>query len=147
MSDPVLIAISAIIVLFFVMLVIKRLVSWQMCVICMSVSGVWMIGLVLYMLGMFDHAVVLAVLMGQSVVGVYYAVEKRVSRSLQLFRLPFLLTLTTCVFVVLGVVQDILIVSLFLVVLWMIFWIVYAYRSHPRIRKIVDRIIACCRDW
>ena len=60
---------------FFLLLGIKSLFKKKLeklCVICASVSLTWIFLLILYFLGKFEDLVVIALLMGGSVVGLYY---------------------------------------------------------------------------
>lgn len=134
-------------VLFVGLLVIKSISKWKFCVICTSVSVTWMALLVLYWLGLFDQPVIIAVLMGQSIVGSYYFLEKTSRESLHIFRLPLLLTLTLAAFVALGVTADLNYGLSLLAALWVVWSLLYLYRQNPRTRIVVDRIIACCKDW
>jgi len=133
--------------LFVLLLVIKKYTPWQFCVICASVSLTWVSLLVLYWFALFTDPVLIAVLMGQSVVGIYYLLEKKIPKSLLLFRFPFFLTATTLVFAMLGYISSMMWPVLFLVVLWSITSILYAYTRHPRVRRIVSELMACCKNW
>jgi hypothetical protein len=146
MSDPALVLL-VIAVLFVVLLIVKSITGWKFCVICTSVSVTWIALLVLYWLGLFDQPVIVAVLMGQSVMGLYYLLEKRSNEQLHVFRLPLLLTLTLAAFVVLGASTDLVYSLSLLAVLWAVLSLLYSYRENPKTRIVVDRIIACCRDW
>jgi len=134
-------------VLFVGLLIIKSITRWAFCVICTSVSVTWMTLLILHWLGLFDQPMIVAVLMGQSVVGVYYFLEKKTNDELHIFRLPLLLTLTLAAFVALGVTTDLVYGLSLLAVLWVVLSLLYLYRENPKTRIVVDRIIACCRDW
>jgi hypothetical protein len=138
---------GAIILLFVVLLAIKKITQLRFCVICASISLIWMSLLVLQRLGLFDNLVLIAVLMGGSIVGIYYWLEKKVREQLHLFRLPVLLSLMFLAYVLLGAVDDALSTIGLLGVLWVIFGFLYAYQSNNKVHNIVARIIACCRDW
>jgi predicted neutral ceramidase superfamily lipid hydrolase len=146
MSEPVLV-LSVIAVLFVGMLVLKSITKWKFCVICASVSTMWMALLVLYWLGRFDQPVIIAVLMGQSVVGLYYFLEKNTAEALHIFRLPLLLTLTLVAFVALGATIDLQEGVGLLAAIWGVLSLLYLYRQNPKTKIVVDRIIACCKDW
>jgi len=146
MSDPVLVLV-VIAVLFVVLLIIKNITQWKFCVICVSVSVTWMALLVLYWLGMFEQPVIIAVLMGQTIVGLYYFLEKWTSEALHLFRLPLLLTLTLAAFVALDVTADLVYSLSLLTSIWAVLALLYFYRQSPKTKNVVDRIIACCKDW
>lgn len=146
MSYPVLVLL-VITVLVVGLLVIKSISAWKFCVMCTSVSITWMALLVAYWLGLFDQPVIIAILMGQSIVGSYYFLEKKTKESLHIFRLPLLLTLTLAAFVALGVTTDLNYGLSLLAALWVVLSLLYLYRQNPRTRIVVDRIIACCKDW
>jgi hypothetical protein len=145
-SDSVLVLLG-ISVLFVGLLIIKGISKWRFCVICTSVSITWMTLLVLYWLGVFDQPVIIAVLMGQSIVGLYYLLEKKTREELHIFRLPLLLTLMLAAFLALGVTTNLAYELSLLAALWVVLTLLFLYRRNPRIRIVVDRIIACCKDW
>lgn len=138
-------------VLFFVLLAGKKLLPerWKekFCALCFAVALTWLTILALYWMGKFDNVVLLALLMGQSVLGIYYTVEKNVKKELHLFRLPFLLTLTSIAyFLVVGLSDSILIIT-FLAALWLVFLVVHIYKNNRRISTLVDSIVECCKRW
>jgi len=132
---------------FVLLLVIKKYTAWQFCVLCASVSLTWIVLLVLYWLALFADPVLIAVLMGQSVVGIYYLLEKKVPESLLLFRFPFFLTATALVFAILGYISSMMWPVLFLLLLWSITFVLYAYTSNPKVKRIVTELMACCKNW
>lgn len=146
MNEPVLV-LSVITALFVVLLITKSVTQWKFCVICVSVSVTWMALLVLYWLGLFNQPVIIAVLMGQTIVGLYYFLENNTDEGLHIFRLPLLLTLSLAAFVALGVTTDLRYGLSLLAVLWIALSLLYFYRQNPKTKIVVDRIIACCRDW
>jgi len=149
MNFPALIILLTIISLFISLLVVKNITGLKFCVMCLSVSATWMIWLTLYWLGVLNDPVFIAVLMGQSAVGVYYLLEKRLAEKYQIFRLPFLLTLTTGVWLVLKVVglKEFLVLASILGILWLTFFFLYLYRHNSKVKKAATQVIACCRDW
>jgi hypothetical protein len=134
-------------VLFVILLLVKGVLKRKFCVICASVSLTWVTLLVLYWLGRFDEPVLIAVLMGQSIVGMYYLLEKKLPEQLHLFRLPFLLSATFVVYVALSAAHEWVGVAVLLAVMWFVLIGVYVYRSNPRMSRVMNRIIACCKDW
>lgn len=146
MTDPVL-ALLMIVVLFFLLLIVKKITEWKFCVICTSVSLTWMTLLILFWLGMFGQPVIIAVLMGQTIVGLYYFLEHKTEESLHIFRLPLLLTLTLAAFVLLDVTINLAYSLSLLILLWIFLFLLYSYRQNPKTKIVVDRIIACCKDW
>jgi hypothetical protein len=145
--NPVLITLASITSLFVVMLIIKRITGWKICAICASISLTWIVLLVLYWTGRFPYPVLVGILMGQSVVGIYYLLEKKVNEDLLIFRLPFLLSATVLVFLLLGFVDELLGAVVFLVAVWLTFGITYLYRNNPKMRAIVKKLIECCKNW
>ena len=133
--------------LFVFLLVIKKYTAWQFCVLCASVSLTWIVLLVLYWLALFADPALIAVLMGQSVVGIYYVLEKRVPESLLLFRFPFFLTATAVVFAMVGYVSTMMWPVLLLLLLWSVTFVLYAYTSNPKVKRIVSELTACCKNW
>lgn len=146
MSDPVLVLLM-IVVFFLVLLIAKQITKWKFCVICASVSLTWMTLLILYWLRIFSQPVLIAVLMGQTIVGVYYFLEHKTDESFHIFRLPLLLTLTLAAFVVLDVTINLSYSLSLLALLWILLLLLYFYRQNPKTKIVVDRIIACCKDW
>ncbi len=146
MNEAVL-ALLFITALFGVLLVTKTASGWRFCVICTSVSITWVVLLVLYWLGRFEQPLIIAVLMGQSIVGGYYFLEKRTDEYWHLFRLPVLLTLTLAALAALGTDVDVPWALSLLALLWAGLSLLFLYRQHPKTRAVVDRIIACCKDW
>ena len=146
MSDPVLVLL-VIVALFMVLLITKSITKWKFCVICVSVSATWIVLLVLYWLGMFNQPVIIAVLMGQTIVGLYYFLENKTIDALHVFRLPLLLTLTLAAFVALDVATDLVYGLSLLAILWIVLSLLYFYKQSPKTKIVVDRIIACCKDW
>ncbi len=145
--SPVFLVLVSISALFPVFLIFKRLTKLEICAICASVSITWIILLMLYWLGKFEYPIIIAALMGQSVVGLYYLLEKKVKKDFLIFRLPFLLTATFLVFVVLGHTENIGKSIALLLALWTLFGFAYFYRSNSRLSGIVKRIIECCKNW
>ncbi len=132
---------------FIVLLIAKSILKWKFCVICVSVGLTWLALLTLYWLKVFDHPAVIGVLMGQSVAGVYYLLERRTEQRLHIFRLPVLLTLTVLALFALGVSANIVPSLLLLASLWLALSVMYLYRNNQKTKLVVERIIACCRDW
>ncbi|HIH41080.1 TPA: hypothetical protein HA239_01560 [Candidatus Woesearchaeota archaeon] len=141
----ILIPIAGIITLFFILLIVKRF--FDICVICGAISLTWISLLVLYKLNMFDNPLIVAMLMGQSVVGIYYLVDSKVKEELKIFRLPFLLTLTTAGISLISVSNDIIRVVILVSAVWAVFILIYLYRSGKNMKKFVSRLIECCKKW
>ena len=139
--------IAAISALFVILLVIKSLAKLTLCVICLSVSVTWLAMLVMYKLGYFENPALLALLMGQSITGIYYLFEKKVSEEYHVFRLPLILTLTFLFYAILLPSPEILQAFYLLISIWLIFILLFVYRKSPSLRGTVKKVIECCKDW
>ncbi len=146
LNDPLFIF-GAISSLFLAGLVVQALFSVRFCALCASVSGTWIPLLLLYKLGLFKGTAALGILMGCSVVGVYYLVEKKTPEKLHLFRLPFFLSLTAGVFALLGLFPSPGRLLVFLLLLWILFGLIYGWREQRGIGQIAQRLIKCCKNW
>lgn len=130
---------------FVLLLIIKAVTSLRFCVACVSVAGAWITLLALYWLDIFENTILLALLIGQSIVGIYYLAEKHLPERYQIFRIPFLLSLTFSAYSVLASVEF---AALWLLVgLWIISGLLYAYRTQPKLKSTAEHILACCKDW
>jgi cbb3-type cytochrome oxidase subunit 1 len=76
------------------LLLLKSKLQVRICAICLAVSLTWAGLLAAYHMGWFGNGLLLGLLMGQSITGIYYLLEKHASEPLLLFRLPLLLSLT-----------------------------------------------------
>lgn len=145
--NDITIILSLIIALFLLFLLVKQITSLRFCVLCASVSTSWLLLLLLYWFSVSVDPVLIAVLMGQSVVGMYYLVEKKVQEEMHIFRLPFLLTCTVVVFALLGYFSDLFAPLILLGIVWSLLIVVYAYRSNPKVRHIIKKLVECCKNW
>ena len=135
-------------VLFFILLGIKVLTKSQLCSICLSVSLTWILLLILYWRGTFQDTILLALLMGQSILGIYYLIESKVKKNLLLFRLPFLLTLTFIFYsLLIKSISQFSEAIIFLVSIWLGFFIIYIFKTDLRLQKLMKQIIDCCKRW
>ena len=135
-------------VLFFILLGIKVLTKSQLCSICLSVSLTWILLLILYWRGTFQDTILLALLMGQSILGIYYLIESKVKKDLLLFRLPFLLTLTFIFYSLINKsISQFSEAVIFLILIWFGFFIIYIFKSDLRLQKFMKQIIDCCKRW
>ena len=141
------IAFAAIVSLFASLLVLKGLIRKDFCVICASVSVTWLGLLVLYWLGSFKESLLIALLMGQSVVGGYYLLEKRVPERFLAFRLPFLLSATFGAYLLVAGASEFLYPFLFLLALWLAFGALFLSRANKKAGEIFGRLLACCKKW
>lgn len=137
-----------IIILFFVLLGVKQIASKKIkeriCVICASISLAWLTLLILYYKGIFENVLILAILIGTSITGLYYLVESKVNETLKVFRLPFILTLIFIGYTLLAGFNKIGIELWILAILWVLFSFFYSYSSDS---SFVKKIIECCKNW
>ena len=138
-------------VLFFLLLLAKQLLPergrQRFCVICAMVTLSWIALMVMEYVGIYQNKILTALLLGQTIVGVYYLAEAKVSEPWRLFRLPFLLTLTVVGYALLGSFREMRWTLLILIVIWVIFVFAYLYRNDIRLKDSIQRIIECCRRW
>ena len=140
----VLIGISA---LFLLFLLFKQLLRGKLkerfCVICAAVVITWVSLLSLSYLQKFTDKTILAILMGESSLAIFYLLEKK--EGLKLFRLPLLLSLVMVVYFLIIPVFN-LESLLFVLLLWIIFGAVYLVRTNKKLGKIAEKIVACCKE-
>lgn len=143
MLTPILLVVTG---LFVLGMAIKKTLSLKFCVLCMSILLTWTGLLVLYRTGRFHDTVLLSLLMGQSVTGLFYFARKRVKPVLRVFTLPFFLTLTAVFYLAVTLTSDILPALLALLGLWIAAYIIFAYRNDPGKKTITDAVMDCCED-
>lgn len=136
----------AIVLLFVVLLAAKSATRKTFCVVCASVSVTWITLLALLYRGFEIDRAILGVLIGESVVGVYYLVERHVRPAWLTFRLPFLLTMTTGGVLLLRPDARDSRVFILLVALWGVALLITRL-NHPRIKILAQKLIACCKNW
>lgn len=137
------------ILLFFTLLLVKNALKFhkkEFCVICATVSLTWIILLLLLRFGSFDNKVIIALLMGQSITGIFYFLEHKFKDKISLFRLPILLTLT---FFGYSLIErhDFVNVTYLLSVLWTAFAFLHASKKNRNFENFVKKIIECCKRW
>lgn len=131
--------------LFIGGLIIKHLSMRRFCVICVSVCLSWLGFLILYWTNNFHDSILLSLLMGQSLTGLYYFVDKRVAKPLKVFTLPFLLTLTAVVYMLIKT-KVIIAAFILLLVVWLICWLIFTYRGDPGKKPLAKALMECCED-
>lgn len=139
----------AITTLFFVMLLVKESFDRKkkkFCAICAAIVLTWITLLVLNWVGKFDNKILIALLMGESILGIFYLVESKVREELKLFRLPFLLSLMLIGYFLITF-EKLFVETIFLVALWIIFLFIYSYRNNKNLNSFVNKIVECCKRW
>lgn len=137
---------SGIIGLFFILLILKNIFKWKnFCVLCVSISLIWILLLVLYFLKIFSDKLILAILMGHTSLGLFYLWEKKVREKFKIFRLPLLLSF---IFIIYSVLENFEFNSLFLILgAWTVFFLIYLFRNNKGFNKFTKKLIECCRNW
>jgi|SRR3989344_3563400 len=141
------IVLIGIITLFFILLALKNIftIKDKFCVICASVTLTWTLLLALYILKIFTDKTIIAILMGQTSIGIFYLLENRVKEKVKLFRLPFLLSL---IFIIYLILENFNFNSLiFIIILWAFFFMIYLFRTKKSIGIFFNKILECCKRW
>lgn len=134
-------------ILFIFLFIIKEIFKTKICVICASISLTWILLFILYKLGYFNDIIIISLLMGGSITGLYYLAEKKIKEKFHLFRLPFLLTLIFIFYLLLDKANNFASILALLIFLWFIFIIIFLYRDDRKIKVIFKKILDCCRGW
>lgn len=146
MIDWLGITIGLIVFFFILFLVAKKIVPGIACVLCIAVSATWSTLIVMAFVYHQPVRILIALLLAQSSVGVMYAVQKRIPRALLLFRLAYICSAIVFVGVVAGVpIGDV--APKILVILWVASTILFLFRENRMFHSLVQKIIACCKDW
>ena len=138
--EPLFLTLAGITILFFLFLIMRNL-SKKICAICLAVSLSWIILLTFYFWGYFLDKTIIAILMGMSVLGLFYMFYEELS----VFKLPFILTLISLIFFILEEIN--LNAIYFLLSLWIFFFIVYIFRKNPLLKYGINKLIECCKKW
>lgn len=145
--NSLLIALMSITGLFILLLLIKSIVKKEFCVLCGAVTLTWIGLLTAKYLELFTDTVIIALLLGHTSLGVFYLLEKKMSKQWLIFRLPLLLTLLSLTYLLLTETKDILTILSFLFLLWLALGLLLMSQTNQSLQKIVNKIIACCRSW
>ncbi len=136
-------------VLFFLLLFIKSSfidrLKIKFCVICATVSLTWLTLLILYKLNIFNNQIILAILIGQTTLAIYYILEK--NKRLRFFRLPLLLSLTIIAYSLIEVPGDILKAASLILIFWLLFALPYNFSSLKLSRSFLKKMVECCKRW
>ncbi|PIZ76056.1 hypothetical protein COY05_02645 [Candidatus Peregrinibacteria bacterium CG_4_10_14_0_2_um_filter_38_24] len=149
MNDSVFLIFGSITILFLLFIIFRAFLKIRVCALCASVGLTWVALLTLYRLNLFNNPLLIALLIGNSVVGLYYLVEKKISEKFHVFRLPFFLTLLLVGYSLIGIFDFAEIASSIVLVLglWGVFGLMYFYRNNSRFKSSVSHIIDCCKNW
>lgn len=128
-------------------IVVQSLTRLKFCAVCVAISLSWVTLLTMKLGGFAVSPTIIGILMGESVVGMYFFLEKRVPEALQLFRWPYLITATVVVLWVAGEQRGGKRALLLLLFIWITYVLIFMFRNNIYFKKITERLLACCRDW
>jgi hypothetical protein len=135
--------------LFFFLLLLKLLipdsVKKKFCVLCFSAGLLWIVLIILYYTGKFDNVIFIALLVGGSVVGILHLLERSVNEKFLFFRLPMYVTLLVSAYYLLTGFDFGALLVVF--ILWVVFLAVFSYKNNARVKKIIDKVVECCKKW
>lgn len=139
----------AILVFFVLILFLKRMFKKRIekvCALCGAVLLTWIIFLILLKMNRFTDKTLLALLIGGSLVGLLYILEKKIPLEWTLFRVPFYLTEVLVLYSVLenSIQKE---ATLFVTVTWLIAFILFFYKRNTFLSNIAKKIVACCKNW
>ena len=132
--------------LFALLLLVKELFSMRICALCASISLTWIVLFILLKIGIFGNQLIVGIMIGESITGIYYLIEKRAQEHWKIFLLPFFLTLTTIGYTALAETIP-LGVILTIAALWAIAFCAHQFRERPQLKEIAQKIIQCCKNW
>lgn len=131
---------------FLVLVFLRSKLPWKFCAACVAISSSWLALLVFYFINKAANPLLTVLLMGESVVGLYYLLEKKVPDAWQIFRWPYLMTGTALVYLIFDR-RSFFTSTILILVLWIFFGIIFVARNNQQVKKYFERLIACCRDW
>jgi len=124
---------ASITVLFIVLLGVKELLSGKLkeefCVMCCTVFLTWATLLGLYWKGVFQNQLILALLIGESTLGIFYLIDRKLPK-MRLFKLPILLTLIVAGYSLLSIPDDLTKVLCLLGILWVLFIVISIFGAQ-----------------
>jgi len=131
--------------LFIVGLIYNQRSKKALCAICASIALTWLLLLILYKTDAYQDTVLLSLLMGQSITGLYYLGVRRLPKSLRIFTLPFFLSLTA-IFYLLITAKLVLGAFAFAAAWWLVAWLIFVWRDDPGKKRLSNAVINCCED-
>ena len=91
-------------------------------------------------------AVLIGLMMGLTILGLFYTWERNVKKQATIFRLPLLLTLVLIGYYLLTF-ENLIKEAVLLAILWVLFGIFYLYRNNRNLKGFIDKIVECCKKW
>lgn len=136
----------SIILLFIVFLALRTVFRLKLCAICASVSGTWIIFLLLFYFGYAIDPVLIGILLGGTAVGLMYFLEKKMQEKYGIFRLAFYLTAIVIAYMLLGGIITMPAVAI-LAFLWLLSALLFWGREKKGVKSWAKKIIECCKNW
>jgi RsiW-degrading membrane proteinase PrsW (M82 family) len=137
--------------LFFVILLGREFLSKKnkdkVCSICLAVSLTLVVLLIMFWSGKFNDKVILALLVGMSLLGIFYLWEKTARERFLVFRLPLLLTLIYFGYLLIEGIGYSFGVVMLLAILWGVFSLIYLYGRSGKTGGLVRKLVECCKRW
>jgi hypothetical protein len=132
--------------LFAIFIALRSTFSLKICALCGAVSFSWAVLLILFYLKQEIDPVLIALLIGGSIVGFMYVLEQRLSEKYQLFKLPFFLTLISVAYFILerNVILNTVIVIL---LIWIFITFIHLGQNIKKLGILGKKIIECCKNW
>ncbi|MBS3155953.1 hypothetical protein J4413_01825 [Candidatus Woesearchaeota archaeon] len=103
--------------------------------------------MILFWKGKFLDKTILAILIGESTLGIFYLIENKVKEELKLFGLPFLLTLILIGYTFIEGFNYSFNIVYFLVLIWGLFFIIYSFKDNGKLENIARKLVECCKRW
>ncbi len=136
--------------LFFLILIFREFLPKKtkegICSICLAFSLTWIILLVLFYQGLFNNLLLIGIMIGMTLLGIFYTFEKKARKELLVFRLPFILTLLLIGYYILTL-ENLIQEGVIALVVWILFGLIYFYRSNGKVGKVMKKIVECCKNW
>lgn len=129
----------------FALFIIGRAFGLTVCAACVAFVGTWLALLALHSAGWRVDPVLVAALMGGSVVGISYFLQEKLPEDYQLFTFPFLASGFSVVYMLFGE-YDTHALPL-LGSLWGVFGFLFVLRTNAPVAGVARKLIECCRNW
>lgn len=136
-----------ILALFLLILLVKSLLnSKNICAICSSIFLSWIFLLILFYANKFTNQIIISILIGMSITGIYYLAEKKVNEKLTIFRLPFISSLIYFGYFLITLSFQFNAI-IFILALWFAFFLLYLFKENPALKSFANKLVECCRNW
>lgn len=133
---------------FLLALAIRTVTGLKICALCASVTLTWLLLLMVQVSRGGVDPILLALLMGGSVVGLMYYISSKVPERYHVVKFAFLITLFWLLRLLIGGTSNALAKEAFLIV---IVWIgsigvLLAY-TNGTFKEMGTKLIECCKNW